>query len=64
MTQASADLASQAEAKLKAEKVHIFVTTLRKALHNTFRYVLLLLLFAASVMKGQFELLCSNIVVL
>ena len=28
---------SQAEAKFKAEKVQVFVTTLRKALHNTFR---------------------------
>ncbi len=28
---------SQAEAKFKAEKVQVFVQTLRKALHNTFR---------------------------
>lgn len=35
---ASASPKAQAEAMAKADKVHLFVKTLRTALHNTFRY--------------------------
>jgi hypothetical protein len=35
---ASASPKAQAEALAKADKVHLFVKTLRTALHNTFRY--------------------------